>query len=336
MKRIAGLLILLTGCNNINQTEIKSKTYLEEVVTKSLEGFAANSSVCREEKVALVRKDKALIQNLVAQVKNLANSSPIATLNIKSFSQYLDQSTADQIDMMFQILTSDGFRVVVGQTADLLRTVSTNDAILDNLTSVRDDLLSEPGDRISEIITSLASDRAKQDALLGAVKSATCNNPSETDLVGLLFTPQVLWELGANGTYLIASPLAQHARPLLLAVQQLAIPDELAQFVAMVKDMLPKQDICLIDNLDAYQPHIALALSLFKASDTANEPRPLRSLVNVLFKLYTMEDSNQCSGTSFDDLTKQSIQDALTTTANFLSDEQHGVVGVLKKMKPRK
>jgi hypothetical protein len=122
---------------------------------------------------------------------------------------------------------------------------------------------------------------------------------------------------------------------LLLSIQGLAIPDELQQFATLVKDMLPKQDICSVHNFDAYRPHIALLLSLFTASDTLNESRPLRSFVNVLFKLYTMEDSNQCSGTSLDDLKKQTLQNAFLTTAQFMSDEQHGVTGVLKRMKPR-
>lgn len=330
MKHTAGLLILLAGCGSptFHQLDSKPPEPLEETVSKGLEIFAKSSTNCRDEKLALVRKDKMMIQNLVAQTKNLATTNT-ATLSIKS------QSSQEQLEMILQILTSDGFKVVVSQTSDLIKTVANNEIIMSSLTAIRDDLLAEPGDRIAEIIISLASDTSKQSALLGAVRSALCDNPSEEDLVGVLLTPQVLWQLGPNATYLLAGPLAKHTQPLLLALKQIPIQDELQQFAALVKDMLPKQDICAIDNLDPYQKHLALVLSLLKTGDSL-EPRPLRNFVNVLFRLYSMDVSNQCSGISFDELQKETIQNAFITVANFLADDQHGVVAFLKQMKPRK
>lgn len=329
MKHTAGLLILLTGCGSptFHQTDSKPQEPLEETISKGLEIFAKNSTNCRDEKLALVRKDKAMIQNLVAQTKNLATTST-ATLSIKS------QSAQEQFEMIFQILTNDGFKVVVNQTSDVIKTVANNDTIMSNLTAIRDDLLAEPGDRIAEIIISLASDTSKQSALLGAIRSALCDNPSKGDLVGALLTPQVLWQIGPNATYLLASPLAKHSQPLILALKQIPIQEELQQFVALVKDMLPKQDICSIDNLDAYQKHLALVLSLLKTGDSP-EPRPLRNFANVLFRLYNMDVSNQCSGISFDELQKKTLQNAFLTVANFLADDQHGVVAFLKQIKPR-
>lgn len=337
MKLGIGLLILLTGCGNAEFTryEKKAEQPLEETVTKGLEVIATASPSCKDEKLAIVQKNKPIIQNLVTHIKNLVGgNTPV--LNMKTMKSYVDQPSDDQIDLIFQILASDGFRTVVSQSSDVIKTVALNDTIMTNLAAIRDDLLSEPGDRTAEIITTLASDPIQQSTFLGAARTALCDNPSEQDLLGTLLTPKVLWSLGPNGMYLLGSPLYQHAKPLLLAIRQLPIPDELSQFIDLVKQMLPKPNICTLDNLDAYQPHLALVLSLLKPQDNAADPRPLRSFINVVFKLYSMESSNQCSGTSFDDLKKETVQRAFLTVSNFMADDQHGVIGFLKQMKPRR
>jgi hypothetical protein len=328
MKFYLGFLLLLIGCKDaqFTQYEVKPEQPFEEIVSKSLEIFAKSGSNCQEQKLALVRKEKNLIQGLVGQVKEIAVSNPTA---IKT------KSNHNQFEEVFQILTSEGFKTVVNQTADVIKSIGNSDAIIANLTAIRDDLMLEPGDRIAEIISMLASDPIKQNILLGATHSALCDNLSDQDIIGTLLSPQVMWTLGPNATYLMASPLAKHIKPLILAVKGISLPNELRDFITLAKDMMPKQDICSIENLEAYQKHFALALGLLKTSNNSTEPRPLRSFLNTLFKLYTMEDSNQCAGISFDDLKKENIQNAFFTVSNFLSDEQHGVVGFLNKMQPR-
>lgn len=329
MKFYLGFLLLLVGCGNAEfaKQEPMPAQPFEEMVSKSLEIFAKSSSNCQEQKLALIKKEKSLIQGVVGQVKEIATSNS-TTLKVKT--------SHDQFEEIFQILTSDGFKTVVNQTADVIKTIGNNDAITTNLTAIRNDLTLEPGDRIAEIISMLASDPIKQNILLGAAHSALCDNLSEQDIIGTLLSPEVMWALGPNATYLMASPLAKHVKPLIFAVKQIKLPDELKEFIALAKDMMPKQDICSIENLDAYQKHLALALSLLKAGDKPDEPRPLRSFLNTLFRLYTMEESNQCTGISFDDLKKENVKNAFLMTSSFLSDEQHGVIGFLSKMKPRK
>lgn len=328
MRQYLGFLLLLTGCGNAQFTkqEAKPEQPFEEMVSKGLEIFAQSSNQCREQKLALVQKNKGLVQGIVTQIKNIATSK---TSSLKT------KSNNDQFEMIFQILTSEGFKTVVNQSSDVIKTLGNNDVIMANLTAIRDDFSQEPGDRMAEIINLLASDTTKQDILLGAAHSALCDNLSEQDIIGVLLSPKVLWALGPNVTYLMASPLAKHVKPLVLALKQVNIPDELKEFIILTKDLMPKQDICSIENLDAYQKHFALALSLLKSSENQTEPRPLRSFINTLFRLYTMDESNQCSGISLDDLKKENIQNAFLMASSFLSDEQHGVVGFLSKMKPR-
>ena len=336
MKLISGFLLLVIGCSNAQFTQHKPQPSqpFEEMVSKGLEIFAESSKSCQEQKIALVKKDKSMIQNLVGQVKGLTTGET-PKVSLKGFKTHFSLVDTDQFDMIYQILTNEGFQTVVSQTADVIKSVANNDIIIGNLTAIRDDLNLEPGDRIAEILNLLASDSARQEILLGAAHSALCENLSEQDIIGVLLSPKVLWTLGPNATYLLGSPLMKHAKPLFAAVKKVSIPDELSQFVALVKDMMPKQNICSVTSLEPYQKHFELVLSLLKAGDTSNTTRPLRSFLNTLFRLYTMDESNQCAGMSFDDLKKENIQNAFLTLSNFLIDEQHGVMGVLKQIRPR-
>lgn len=326
---VCSLLSLLVACSSptFDKKQQITSDSLEQVVSDGLKNYAINATDCNSERLALIASSKDLVGNLIAQIRIVASSSqsPFSLTTLGS----------EQIDLMYQILTNDGFSTVVRQTADVLKAFAKNDSIMTSLLAIRDDIVSEPGDRISEIINLIAADPSKQNTLLGAMHSALCDNPTDSDLLSALMTPQVIWELGPNATYLLTSSFTKNLKSLNQTLQTIPVPDELKQFVALVQDMLPKPDICSIENLDTYQKYLSIVLSLLKTPENPKQARPLRSFVNVLFKMYSMNQANQCTGISFDNLGAQSTRNALISTANFLSDEEQGLPSFLKKLKPR-
>ena len=48
-----------------------------------------------------------------------------------------------------------------------------------------------------------------------------------------------------------------------------------------------------------------------------------------------MQESNQCTGISLDDLKQENIQNAFLTVAQFLADEKEGLPAFLQAVKPR-
>lgn len=325
-------MLLISSCNP--HFEPKESHPIEQVVSRGLENFAMASLECQSEKLDLVRQKKPVLQNLVTQLKNLNEKSP-AGLNIKALRHYTNLSEGDQLDLIYQIITSQGFKTVVTQTGDFIKAMASNEIVLSNLEAIRDDFNQESGDRTAKLLTDLATNTTQQNILLATARSALCDNPSESDLLGAIFSPETLWKLGPNGVYLLNSDLKKHAVPLVKAVQTVPIPEELGQFIGLMKEMMPSQDICNITTVEPYQKYFSFVANLIKVPDNSEDSRPLRTFLNVLFKLYSMEKSNQCSGSSFDDLKKEHFQNMLFKTAHFLADDTHGVVGFLRQIKPR-
>lgn len=326
-------LLLLMGCGNakLSQSENKSNQSVEEMISKALEIYAQESPQCSVQKLALVKGNQSHVQRLVTQLKGL--SAPTAAgLNMKALQNYADTSESDQFHVIVQVLTGKSFKTVLMQSADLIKQVAKDSVIMTNLSGIHDDLGLEPGDRVAELLSMLATNQTQRQTLLQVTKLALCTETaSEKTILDALQSPAVLWQLGPNGVYLLGSSLAHHAEPLWKTMKALPIPKELTQFISLMKNMLPTGNMCTLENLNAYAPHFEILAALLDGQDQ----RPLKSLINMLFKVYTMEESNQCSGISFDDLKQEKIENAFLKIADFLSDEQEGIPAFLQKIKPR-
>jgi hypothetical protein len=75
---------------------------------------------------------------------------------------------------------------------------------------------------------------------------------------------------------------------------------------------------------------------LAKNPSDPNAPRPLRAILNMSLKLFTLnKETNNCSGVSFDTLKKEDFKNNLLMVADYLIDEKTGLLSIINAMKPR-
>ena len=328
------LFFFLVGCGGtqFNQIPTKPSQTPEEIIEKALEVYAQESGQCSSQKLALVKNNQTQVRNLITQIKKLAAPNAAPGINMKAMQNYAGSSESDHFQLLVQILTSDTFKTVLLQSSSLLKQVAYDSIFMSNLSGIQGDLNLEPGDRIAEILTILSTSSEKREILLRAAQTILCTDTaSEQTILDALQSPAVLWELGPNGVYLLGSPFFQHAEPLIKSIKALQLPQELDQFVVLIKSMIPSTNICPLENLSAYEKHFELLASLVDSES----PRPIKNLSNLLLKVYTMQESNQCTGISLDDLKQENIQNAFLTVAQFLADEKEGLPAFLQAVKPR-
>lgn len=333
-------LLFLMSCEGAHFKTFEEKPVpsAESIVADSLNLFAEGSSQCREQKIALVKDNIPRIKAVVGQLKNIALGGK-THLNTKQMARHYTQKTEDeQLKEIIAIVTSDGFRTVLGQVSDVIRDASKNEVILGHLETVLGSFYQESGDRLAEILTDVSIDPVKQASLFGALHTALCDEATEQDILGALLSPEVLWTLGPNVGYLITSDMILSGKAVAKAVQAIELPEELKQFIELAKQMMPQQNlterICSMD-VNNYQKHFKLIATLFQKPSDAKQPRPLRSLLNMFSSFYTLEESNGCVGTRVDELKQTHIKNAFLMIADFIKHEETGLVGFLQKMKPR-
>jgi hypothetical protein len=168
------------------------------------------------------------------------------------------------------------------------------------------------------------------------MRAISCKKATNQDFSYLLMTPQLLWWLaGPNSIYLLLhSDILVHLKPIAQVLKNITPPQNLEKFFVFLHQMAPTQDVCSLENLDAYEKPITILEHLLKQPQDPTEQRPLRKFLNLMFKLYSMQDSNHCHGISFDELKSGNIQHALIQAADFLTNEQSGLISFLQKIKP--
>lgn len=315
--------LLLTSCGSPNtgsQNKIMKNT--EDAVIEGLEQTAASAYQCREQRVALIKDNETTVRDLIALFKTAAKKPGKAPeIDLKTLGEhyYARPTDADLGDDIYGILTSEGFKLVLKETAEFLEQISNNDAVIENLIALRDQLGKKPGDKLAEIITLLATDRSKQEILFGIVKTANCESASNQNIVDALMSPFLLLQLGKPGLYLLKNDFKKHIKSLVKIFEEtIILPNSLKEFAGLVQGIVPKQNICEMENLNSFQNFAKLAAILLKAPEDQTQHRPLRVLLNTVMRLYTMSDDNQCLGISYDNLQTNNIKEALLLIAGLI------------------
>ncbi|MBL4817724.1 MAG: hypothetical protein JKY15_00645 [Deltaproteobacteria bacterium] len=338
MFRLSLLALLLTlGCQSKEIEEFLSKQQehsVEEVTQHVLKSYASTAPECSTEMMQLVGENEANTTKVVSLFKELASGHSSKPINLDKF-----KSEREQIA---QIFTHDQFFEVLQDASKLLREISSNDKIMSSLEAVHQSFQAEDGDRLAEILEVAFSQPSKLQTLFEAARTWACSDYSQDDLLGFIYAPKTLWELGgrkllSNGLFLVGSG---DFVPNSLQVQQnlaaLELPPKLKEFVGLLKEMLPKgKGICGVDNLGPYEKHFAVLYELFKQPEQADSQRPLRKLVNMAVKMYTMSSSNQCHGHKFDELNAEDLKQVIEKLAHFIESDETGLVAILKKARPR-
>ncbi|MES2504740.1 MAG: hypothetical protein V4534_07675 [Myxococcota bacterium] len=331
-------LLLAIGCGNAEFSEFDSKPMPppEELVATAMELMASGAETCKEQRMSLVKDNCGRVKEVVGHLKKIAKKS--TKVDITPMVTHYAQVNNDMIKDMIAIITSDGFKVVLIQVADLLTSIANDTDIIAPMEKLHKGFSEQPGDRLAEIISNVATNTTYQQAVFGAMHTALCENATEQDILGALFSPSVIWELGPNAGYLLTSKFADNYLKLQGKLKGLTIPKETQDFIGLIQQMIPNQDlttqICDMQVAN-FQKHFALVASLLKAPANSAHPRPLRTLLNMLFKVYTMTELDGCVGKSFDTFGSEDIKKTLELMSAFIKNEDTGLMGFLKNLKPR-
>ncbi len=321
LKYYIALVVLLAGCGDAKFSKLDKPTKsAEDSILEGVKKTAASAYQCKEQRLALIHENEGLVRSLITQFKNTLpkNDGNVPKIDLKPLAeQYYERAPdADLVDDICGILTSQGFKTVLQETAELIEQVANNNNVMANIMGIHNSLGKKPGDKIAEMVSMLAEDASKRDMLFGVAKTALCESASNENIVDALMSYSVLLELGQNALFLIGSPVKKHAKSLYNT--KIAIPENLKKFVMLAQGIAPKQDFCSMENLDAYQKHFQLAATLLKAPENPEQPRPLRTLLNTTMRLYTMADTNECKGLSYDSIQQEDLQETLFRLARIV------------------
>lgn len=309
---------LLMGCGGprFSQPDPKPAVSTGASILEGIKQTAANSGQCSEQRTKLIaeNENEVVLKNLIEELLKLAHNGIGDTkIDIKTVAEayYARPSDADTTSDLVGILTSNGFKTVLKETANLIEQVANNDVIMGHLTAIHADLNGKPGDKVAELLELLANDAQIRDTLLGLVK-VECNNKTQKNLADLWLSPKILLgTFGAKGLAVVMSDFTLHAHSLYKSVSAITIPLDLTQFKDLVMGIAPKPDFCSINNLDAYQKHFELVATLLKAPADSTQSRPLKVALNLLVRMWTMEQANNCEGFSYDELKQENLKNTL-------------------------
>lgn len=317
------LIVLLAGCGGAEFSKFGPKP-VESAENSIIEGARAAAKAayqCKEQRLALVDENEAMVRSLITQIKaslpKTGDTLPTVSLKTLAEEYYTRPPDANLAQDMKGILTSEGFKTMLRETAEFIEQIANNNGIMADLMGIHASLGKTPGDKIAEIITLLAEDASKRNRVLGVIKTAQCETASNENIVDALMSLELAIDLGPKAFFLIRSPLKKHAKSLSKA--NLSIPNSLKKFLELAQGLVPQQDICSVDNLDAYQKYFELAVTLLKVPQNPKEPRPLRVLLNTVMKFHTMENSNDCKGLSYDDITQENFRNSLLSIAKIIN-----------------
>ncbi len=328
-------LLLLVGCGKAPQfskLEYQSSMTAEDTVQRALVGYAKNVSQCSSEMLALVDEHDSNTRALLASVKKIKLAG--SKIDPKKFQE--------QRKDLFQIFTSPDFAQVLRDSAVVLTNIANDDDFMTHVSGIHQSLLNkEDGDRLAEILALAVADPAKLQNFLEAGRTWLCEDYSQNDLLGFIYAPKTLWAIGgqhllSNALYLVgAGEFVPHSLWVQNKLSALEIPPKLQEFMMLMKEMMPKNNLCQVENLAAYESLFPLLYELFKTPEVGNAQRPLRKFANLMSKMYTMSIDNSCAGVAFDSLNKDDYRRVLLGIADFIQNDKTGVLAILQQAKPR-
>lgn len=309
---------LLAGCGGpqFSQPEPKPAVSTGASILEGIKQTAANSGQCSEQRTKLIaeNENEVVLKNLIEELLKLAPKEIGETkIDIKTIAEayYARPNDADPMSDIVGILTSNGFKTVLKETAILIEQVVNDKMIMDHLASIHADLNGKSGDKVAELLELLANDAQIRDTLLGLVK-VECNNKTQKNLADLWLSPKIfLGKFGAKGIAVLMSDFTVHAHSLYKTLSAITIHPDITKFKDLVMGIAPKPDFCSINDLDAYQKHFELAAKLLQAPTDSKQLRPLRTVLNLLVRMWTMEEANSCTGFSYDELKQENLRDTL-------------------------
>ncbi len=328
-------LLLLVSCGKAPQfskLDYQESMTAEDTVQRALVGYAKNTSQCTSEMLALVDEHNSDTRVLVASMKKLKIVG--SKLEPKKFE-------AQRKDL-FQIFTGTDFEQVLRDAAVVLTQIANDDELMTHIAGMHQSLLTkEDGDRLAEILALAVADPAKLQSFLEAGRTWMCDGYSQNDLLGFIYAPKTLWAIGgqhllSNALYLVgAGQFVPHSLWVQNKFSSLELPSKLQEFMMLMKEMMPKNSICELENLAAYESVFPILYELFKTPEPGQVQRPLRKFANLVSKMHTMTADNSCSGVAFDSLTKDDYRRVLLGIADFIQNDKSGVIAILQQAKPR-
>ncbi|MEI6804917.1 MAG: hypothetical protein WCK49_00230 [Myxococcaceae bacterium] len=326
------LVALATGCGDtkFSKLEPRPNQNIEDSVIDHLKNNAKNNAQCHDEMTTLIENNKSELKNFVAQLKMLPSKTTPG----------LPDSNEDYFKQQLKKILSPDFKDALIELSSTLEAIANDDDLINSLKTVHSEIMLESGDRFSELLMAVTQSPYAGTAILEAVKKhLECDtfdpaNALEASLNLLSETKEIV--LGNLGYLLGNTNLFEDGKKIIKGVELIKNAKKIQQFLPVTTgDNL--KFICELENLKTYQNHIKLLNTLLtKNSKDPKAPRPLRALLNMSLKLFTMnKETNNCLGRSFDDLKKEDLKANLLMIADYLVSEKSGLLSIINAMKPR-
>lgn len=323
------LTICVTACGPQLPKRPDTNANTEESAISALKNGAARARECSTQKLAMVNEHEELLRAVIKTFKqpigqSKSNAQPIQ-INLKPLAEkyYNRQPDAELDDDIVGIYTSDKFKSLIQDTRIWLTQLSENESLLNNLLETPKVLKEESGVHLADIIFMISKDRDKREVLLSTAKTALCDKVSDENIVDALNSYQVFSEIGPKAFLILKSKLRKTLKA--LVKQDLKTPASVIEFISLASNSVPKADmtsaICSLDNLDEYEPIFNLLTLLLEAPKDPKESRKLVTLSNFALKFYSMSESNQCTGTSYESIHNENLKDFLLAIADLLVQE---------------